>query len=93
MEISSILNIILIFLGIGLVFVFIIQALIIYFVVKLIKKYPIIALFLLICLIGLGIAETMTVAGVTIGIATATTSAIIILKNYAKFKSAVKRYI
>jgi hypothetical protein len=81
------------FLGIGLVFVLIIQALIIYFIVKLIKKYPLAALFLLICMIGVGIAETMTVAGVTIGIATVTTSAIIILKNYARFKSAAKRYI
>lgn len=73
--------------------VLLVQLLLLYIIYRMIKKYPILALFLLIILIGLGIAESLTVAGIIPGIIISTSSAITIISNYVRFKKAIKKLL
>jgi len=86
----DILSAILWIISIGVIVYIALLVFFLYMLFKLTKKYPIPALFVLIILIGVGIAETLSVAGITAGIATVTGSVITIILSYKRLSKAVK---
>lgn len=87
----SLIEIILLIMGISLVIYFIILILVLYIIYRLIRKYPVVALFLLLILIAIGIVGSLNPVTIAPALATLISSALLIMSQYKRLKRGLKK--